>query len=153
MTTFADRLQYAMGSAQMRQVDLVKKTGLTKSSISMYLSGLHEPSYEAMAKMAIALRVPIDFLRHGDIPEAALEPMQEVRKMNVRAAARCLGKSEQFVRMGLQRGLLPIGAAVPGTGGRWSYYISPYRLRVFVGADVYDSFFKRREVITSGAHE
>ena len=150
MTTFGARLRYAMDSAELRQADLARMSGIPKSAISMYLADLHEPSYAALVRLADATQVPIDFLKHGDVPEAALAPVQGMKKLSVRAAARCMGKSEQFVRMGLQRGLLPIGAAVPGAGGRWSYYISPYRLRVFVGADVYDSFFKRREVMKSG---
>lgn len=46
-----------------------------------------------------------------------------VKKISVKEAARCMGKSDQFVRIGLQRGLLPFGNAVPGTGNNWNYYI------------------------------
>ena len=57
------------------------------------------------------------------------------------AAARCLGKSNQFVRVGLQRGLLPFGNAVPGTRERFNYYISPIRFRDYVGAERFNEFF------------
>lgn len=64
------------------------------------------------------------------------------KNISTAAAARCLGKSNQFIRVGLQSGRLPFGAAVPGGGRRFNYYISPSRLREFVGAERFDSFFK-----------
>ena len=57
-------------------------------------------------------------------------------------AARCLGKSDQFVRIGLQRGLLPFGTAVPGTGSKWNYYIDPAKFRAYVGAERFNEFFR-----------
>lgn len=51
------------------------------------------------------------------------------------------GKTDQFVRIGLQRGLLPFGNAVPGTGACWNYYINPTKFRDYVGADQFNSFF------------
>lgn len=62
-------------------------------------------------------------------------------RIGTRQAARCLGKSEQFVRIGLQRGLLPFGNAVPGTGNNWNYYINPVKFRDYVGADRFNEFF------------
>lgn len=64
-----------------------------------------------------------------------------IKKISVKEAARCMGKSDQFVRIGLQRGLLPFGNAVPGTGACWNYYINPTKFRDYVGADQFNSFF------------
>ena len=50
--------------------------------------------------------------------------------MTVAEAAKLMGVSPQFVRIGLQRGLLPIGAAVK-LRSRWAYYISPELLERF----------------------
>lgn len=54
--------------------------------------------------------------------------------MNIKVSevARLMGKSEQFVRIGLQRGLLPIGTAIK-TGTKYSYYISPKLLEEYIG--------------------
>ena len=54
--------------------------------------------------------------------------------MNIKISevARLMGKSEQFVRIGLQRGLLPIGTAIK-TGTKYSYYISPKLLEEYIG--------------------
>jgi hypothetical protein len=41
----------------------------------------------------------------------------------VEEAAKLMKKSPQFIRIGLQRGLLPFGFAVPISKKRWSYYV------------------------------
>lgn len=56
--------------------------------------------------------------------------------MNIKVSevAKLMGKSEQFIRIGLQRGLLPIGTAIK-TGSKYSYYISPKLLEEYIGKD------------------
>ena len=56
-------------------------------------------------------------------------------KENVSVAdtAKVLGKSEQFVRIGLQRNLLPFGVAIKISSCRYSYHISPKLLREYIG--------------------
>ena len=53
-------------------------------------------------------------------------------RITVKEAAKQLGVSEQFVRLGLQRNELPIGAAVK-MSSRWTYHISETRLMEYVG--------------------
>jgi len=61
----------------------------------------------------------------------------ENKPLNVKVsdAAKMLGKSEQFVRIGLQRGLLPIGTAVK-MSSKWTYHISPKLLKEYVGENI-----------------
>ena len=54
-------------------------------------------------------------------------------RISVKETAKILGKSEQFVRIGLQRQLLPIGTAIKIASKRWSYHISPKLLQDYVG--------------------
>ncbi len=61
-------------------------------------------------------------------------------KISPADAARIIGKSDQFVRIGLQRGLLkshgePIGVAVKlvPPSKRYTYYINPKLLADFAG--------------------
>lgn len=54
------------------------------------------------------------------------------KHLSVIAAAEIMGKSQQFVRVGLQRGLLPFGTAVK-MSSMWTYYISPKRFCEYVG--------------------
>ena len=44
--------------------------------------------------------------------------------MTVQEASRLMGKSQDFVRIGLQRNILPFGYAVKTGKDRYSYFIS-----------------------------
>lgn len=44
--------------------------------------------------------------------------------MTVQEAARLMGKSQSFIRIGLQRNILPFGYAVKTGKERYSYFIS-----------------------------
>lgn len=55
--------------------------------------------------------------------------------VSVKQAAETLGKSQQFVRVGLQRGLLPIGTAVK-MSSVWTYHISAKLLKKYIGEDI-----------------
>lgn len=52
-----DRIREAMRDAGMRQVDLVRETGLNRGTVSRYLSGEVEPRQDAAHKLAVALGV------------------------------------------------------------------------------------------------
>lgn len=64
--------------------------------------------------------------------------------ITVKEAAKMMGKTEQFIRIGLQRGLLPIGNAIQNPGGKYSYYISPELFEKYTGIKVQ----KKREYRT-----
>ena len=139
---FVNRLRTAMDRAELKQAQLAEKIGAPRSAMSQYLAGKNLPGEERLEAMAQALGCSAGFLR-GDEPDEAAERLPALPRKNIStaAAARCLGKSNQFIRVGLQSGRLPFGAAVPGGGRRFNYYISPSRLREFVGAERFDSFF------------
>ncbi|SET56404.1 hypothetical protein SAMN05660297_02782 [Natronincola peptidivorans] len=61
-------------------------------------------------------------------------PEDNKKKISVKDAAEIMGKSQQFVRIGLQRGLLPFGTAVK-MSSMWTYYISPKQFHEYVGDD------------------
>ena len=50
-----------------------------------------------------------------------------------------MGMSEQFIRIGLQRGILPIGTAVQ-ISTRYTYHISPKLLAEYLGEQGYTTF-------------
>ena len=56
----------------------------------------------------------------------------EYKHIKVIEAAKMMGKCQQFVRVGLQRGLLPFGTAIKAQE-RWNYYISPKLFYEYVG--------------------
>lgn len=52
--------------------------------------------------------------------------------MSVAECAKLLGKSQQFIRIGLQRGLLPFGVAVK-MSSKWTYHISENKVYEYLG--------------------
>lgn len=138
MTAFASRLKQAMDQAGVNQSELAVRTGASKAAVSQYLSGKNIPGIDRIQALAEALGVTFDYLIASGTEPAPAFP---TRKISVRDAARCMGKSDQFIRVGLQRGLLPFGSAVPGVGNAWSYYISPAKFKDFVGEEQFNRFF------------
>lgn len=62
MDIFVTQLKKAMFLKGWRQIDLVRATGLTDSQISSWYNGRYRPNGEAMAKIAKALGVTVDYL-------------------------------------------------------------------------------------------
>ena len=52
--------------------------------------------------------------------------------LKVKDVAKAMGKGEMFVRIGLQRGLLPFGTDIK-TSSKYTYYISPNKFYQYIG--------------------
>lgn len=58
----------------------------------------------------------------------------QIHNLKVSQAARLMGKGEQFVRIGLQRNLLPIGTCFKQTSkSNYSYHISAKKFMEYTG--------------------
>ena len=57
-----------------------------------------------------------------------------MERISVKEAAKLMGCSQQFIRIGLQRGILPIGYAVKMR--QWVYYVSRPMLEAFIGKKI-----------------
>lgn len=55
-----------------------------------------------------------------------------MRFLKVNECAKSLGKSPQFVRIGLQRGILPFGYAIK-MSSVWTYHISEAKVHEYLG--------------------
>lgn len=64
----ASRIKEAMALIGKTQADLVRETGLNKSTISRYLSGECEPKQIAIGKLAFSLDVDEMWLWGYDVP-------------------------------------------------------------------------------------
>lgn len=53
--------------------------------------------------------------------------------MTVLECAKLLDKSPQFVRIGLQRGILPFGYAIKLNGNKYTYHISAAKVYEYLG--------------------
>jgi len=131
--SFSERLKQAMVERNMTQAELSALTGIGKSSISQYVSGKNEPKEIALNKIAETLDCSVAFL-NGDTQcsDMTADP-NGLKNVPVDMAAKLLGKSRQFVRVSLQRGIAPFGFAVKLSGERFSYHISPKKLNEYIG--------------------
>lgn len=73
----ASRMRKAMDNAGKTQADLVRETGISKGTLSRYLSGKFEPKQIAVNKLAIALNVAEMWLWGCDVP---MERPEETKK-------------------------------------------------------------------------
>lgn len=56
-------------------------------------------------------------------------------RLSIKEAAALMNVSEQFIRVGMQRNLLPFGFAVKNKS-KWCYYISPVKFTEATGIEV-----------------
>lgn len=53
--------------------------------------------------------------------------------VKIEEAARIMHKSPQFVRVGIQQGILPFGRAIKVSENRWNYHISRKEFEEYIG--------------------
>lgn len=58
-----------------------------------------------------------------------------MNRLAVRDAANLMNVSEQFIRIGLQRGIFPWGYAVK-LSTKWTYFISVHKFEEYTGINV-----------------
>lgn len=135
--SFATRLKMVMVEREVSQVELAAAIGKGKSSVSQYLSGKNIPKLNVQEKIAEVLGCTVEYLNEetstNDFTSSGLY------KVPVPLAAKMLGKSDQFVRTSLQAGTAPFGFASK-TKTKWSYHISPMKLKDYVGSETYHQF-------------
>ena len=132
--SFPKNLKAAMNERQMNQKQLAGLTGLAVSSISQYLSGKTAiPKEQTLEKIAQALETSVDFLKGETSEMDTNSEGMPCKRLSVEMAAKMLAKSEQFIRVSLQRGTAPFGFAVMMPSGKWSYHISPKKFVEYIG--------------------
>lgn len=125
---FAKNLKKAMEEKNISQSELSVLTGISKSGISQYLSGKYEPKGKIISKLAETLGCSTESLMCSETENV----MNNSNNVSVEEAAKLLGKSKQFVRVALQKGIVPFGFAVK-MSSKYTYYISPKKLAEYVG--------------------
>lgn len=74
MATISQRIREALSLRNMRQSELVEKTGITKSALSCYISGKYEPKQNNIYLMAKSLDVNEAWLMGLDVPMERVFP-------------------------------------------------------------------------------
>ena len=127
---FGKNLVRQMDEMDFSQKDLADALGVALASVSHWRAGKHWPVGDMVERIADALSCSIDALLAGT-GEALVSTL---RRIQVHDAARLLGKSDQWVRVGLQQGRLPFGTAVQTGKKGFSYHISPKLLYEYIGS-------------------
>lgn len=129
---FAKKLKEVLDHAHMTQAQLAAKSGLTKASISQYMSGKHVPSPRAVSAIATALDMPE--LYFTDETEQITETNKRLPiRLTTKQAAKLMGVGAEMIRINLQNGKLPFGYAMKGTGNRYVYSINTKQFMKCVG--------------------
>lgn len=130
--TFAKKLKNVMKELDLSQSQVSELTGLSPSSISLYLDGAREPYTEGKKNLALALVINENYFLEM-VPELAIQN-NTVFNIPVYLAAKLMNKNPDWVRKGLQEGRFPWGYAVHMK--RWSYWISSKKFEEFTGITI-----------------
>jgi len=68
MATIAQRIREGLALRNLKQVDIVERTGINKGALSSYISGKYQPKQANIALIAGALGVREDWLMGQDVP-------------------------------------------------------------------------------------
>lgn len=68
MKTTSDRIKEGMAIRNLKQADLVERTGISKGALSSYISGKYVPKQNNIYKIAKALNVNEAWLMGADVP-------------------------------------------------------------------------------------
>lgn len=72
-----------------------------------------------------------------------MEKLETMRSIPIQIVAEIIGKSQQFVRIGLQQKTLPIGSAVK-MSTEWSYHVSYELLKNYIGIERLNEYEKEK---------
>lgn len=153
------RLQEALNFADIKAIDLARKTGIGKSSISQYLSGKYRPKRTNIYKMASVLNVNPEWLEGNDVPkdrislQTAKEGYEKYRLY--KAALKYLGWEEKYTINGKEVEVYELendNYKTILTNGSISFEISPSDERRFED-DLTDFVAKRIQELMIKASE
>lgn len=129
---FADNLKHIMTEKDISQAELARRTGIGRSSISQYISGINMPQDRILNKIAAALEVNIDDLLASEKDEIPVG----VKNITVSKAAKLMGVGVNFIKAGLRQNRFPFGTALKINGNKYSYYISPVKFAEYIGINI-----------------
>lgn len=120
--------------------ELASITGISNPSISQYLAGKNVPRKQKLEKLAEALGTTPEALLYGEREVnvdqlAGSAPVKLENNISVTAAAKLMGVSPQFIRIGLQKKMLPFGYAVKFEKA-YRYFISAKQFTQHIGIEI-----------------
>lgn len=92
-----NRIREALQLRNMKQVELVEKTGIKKSSINNWLAQRWQPKQDAILKMARVLDVSEMWLAGYDVPRE--RPVEQIKTDELVKLIHLLRKNEEFKKL------------------------------------------------------
>ena len=136
--SFPARLSTAISASGLSRQEIASRAGITNAALSHYLTGRNLPRSDVARRLSAIL--DSDLLASSPKPP---ETRAAVGRVSVKQAARLLGVGENRIRVGIRSGIFPFGVEISGkNSARGYYYISPGKLREFVGDREFDEFFR-----------
>lgn len=127
----AVNLKRYMVACDMTTTELADASGVSKASIGAYLKGHTKPAPAVLSKLADALGCTVDAL------DKPAKVRQRGTNVPIATAAAIMGKEPQWLRLMLQRGLLPFGQAIKNEGStKYNYYINQADFERYTGVTV-----------------
>ncbi len=71
-----------------------------------------------------------------------MEKLKDMKNIPIQIVAELIGRSQQYVRIGLQQQRLPIGSAVQ-MSSEWTYHVSYELLKNYVGIERINEYEKK----------
>jgi len=75
-----------------------------------------------------------------------VETLKEMKSIPINIVADLLGKSQQYVRIGLQQQRIPIGSAVQ-MSSEWTYHVSYELLKNYIGIASIEKYERERRLM------
>lgn len=113
MTTIAERLRTGMELRNLKQADIIERTGINKGALSSYLSGKYEPKQKNILLLAKALDINENWLMGYDVPmERMYSAFHSPSDDDCDAAARSHGQSGLGISNGNIEKLMDTGNVI-----------------------------------------
>ena len=98
MTTFQQRFLQAKENSGLKWIDIAKRSGLDKASISQYKNGVHIPEPDALYRLAVTLNVSMEWLTgSGSVTVSDSEILNRYHQLNDVGKSKFMGILDELV--------------------------------------------------------
>lgn len=118
MKVFKDRLKKVMVDQNINQVELSRICGVSRSTVSKWMSGDSEPTKARRNEIAEAFDLPEDYF------EEIVIPKKKIETLTPKEAAYLMGMSVGSIQKGLIQGIFPWGYAIRTSEKKHRYFIN-----------------------------
>lgn len=126
---FTEKLEEAMKKLNLNQSQVAELAGITRSSVSQYMTGKQIPTEKRQREIAVALGLRPDYFSDDSFSEM-LARRGSIDQLSLEEAGRLLGMTRSTVEKGLKQGVFPWGYAIRMSedGKRqWRFFINAKR--------------------------